>query len=186
MSLNANALVTFDNLDNSMGLIKRGDHPYGSNSLRIATKAGVGIYYYAQSNPLAGYADSECPVYQDILPIPTVSVTIYARASYSSPSQPVRIKYRIGGNAWLEKTIITLGNPTYSNVGSITVPEGEFIYFGFQNVSNVNVLYGEGNGGGYTSYCGQSAPYGIQYYANGSIYLNAKVNTSPPYIYSTC
>jgi hypothetical protein len=186
MSLNANALVTFRNLDNSMGLTKRGDHPYADTLDRIATKAGVGIYYYAQATPLAGYADSECPVYQDILPIPTVSVTIYARASYSSPSGAVKIKYRIGGNAWLTKQTTTLGNPTYSNLGSITVPEGEFIYFGIQNTSDVNVLYGEGNGGGYTSYCGQSAPYGIQYYANGSIYLNAKVNTSPPYIYSTC
>jgi hypothetical protein len=62
----------------------------------------------------------------------------------------------------------------------------ELIYFGFQNVSNVNVLYGEGNGGGYTSYCGQSSPYSLQYYANSSIYLNAKVNTSAPYIYTTC
>lgn len=184
MSLNANALVTFGDLDNSMGLIKRGTQPYGA--YRIATKGGVNTFYYAQSAPLAGYADNECPVYQDIVSVTTYSVTIYARASYSSPSQPVRIKYRIGGNDWLEKTITTLGNPTYSNLGSITVPEGEFIYFGFQNVSNVNVLYGEGNGGGYTSYCGQSAPYGIQYYANGSIYLNAKVNNSAPYIYTIC
>lgn len=184
MSLNANALVTFGNLDNSMGLIKRGEHPYSSD--RIATKAGVGIFYYAQASYLAGYADNECPVFQDIVPFPTYNVTIFARASYSSPAEPVRVKYRIGGNAWLQKTITTLGNPGYSNLGSIVVPEGEFIYFGFQNVSNVNVLYGEGNGGGYTSYCGQSAPYGIQYFSNGSIYLNAKVNTSPPYIYSTC
>lgn len=184
MSLNANALVTFGDLDNSMGLIKRGTQPYGA--YRIATKGGVNTFYYAQSAPLAGYADNECPVYQDIVPVPTYSVTIYARASYSSPSQPVRITYRIGGNDWLQKTITTIGNPTYSNLGSITVPEGEFIYFAFQSVLNADVLYGEGNGGGYTSYCGQSAPYGIQYYANGSIYLNAKVNNSAPYIYTIC
>lgn len=185
MSLNANALVTFGDLDNSMGLIKKGTQPYGA--YRIATKGGVNTFYYAQASYLAEYADNECPVYQDIVPVPTYNVTIYARASYDSAAEPVRVTYRIGGNDWLQKTITTLGNPTYSNLGSIVVPEGEFIYFGFRNsAGSSNVLYGEGNEGGYTSYCGQSAPYGLQYYADSSIYLNAKVNTSAPYIYTTC
>jgi hypothetical protein len=185
MSLNTNALVTFEDLDNSMGLIKRGTQPYGS--YRIATKANVGIYYYAQSAPLAGYANNECPVYQDIISVPKYNVTIYARASYSSPSQPVRITSRIGGNDWVTTAPTTLGNPSYTTVTTIVVPEGEFIYFGFRNVGDTNnVTYGVGNGGGYSGYCGQSAPYSTQFYANGSIYLNAKVNTSPPYIYSTC
>ena len=184
MGLTTNALVTFGNLDNSMGLIKRGDHPYDSN--RIATKAGVVVFYYVQSAPLAGYANNECPVYQDVLPVPSYSVTIFARASYGSAAEPVRVKYRIGGNAWVQKTITTLGNPGYSNLGSITVPEGGDIYFGFQNTLNVNVQYGVGNGGGYTGYCGQSSSYITQFYANSSIYLNALVNTSAPYLYTTC
>jgi hypothetical protein len=184
MSLNANALVTYANLDSSFGLIPNGAYPYTSN--RIATALGVKNYYYVQTSYLSGYANNECPVYQDIVALPSYSVTIYARASYSSPAEVIRIKYKIGDNTWVEKTLTTLGNPTYSSFGSITVPQGGTIYFGFQNPSYVNVQFGVGNGGGYSGYCGQSAPYSTQFYANGSIYLNAKVNTSPPYIYSTC
>jgi hypothetical protein len=185
MSLNANALVTFGDLDTSMGLIKRGTQPYGA--YRIATKGGVNTFYYAQASYLAGYADNECPVYQDIVPVPTYNVTIYARASYGSAAEPVRVTSKIGGNAWVTTYPTTLGNSSYSSVTTIVVPEGEFIYFGFRNVGDTNnVQFGVGNGGGYNGYCGQSAPYSAQFYANGSIYLNAQVNTSPPYIYSTC
>jgi hypothetical protein len=184
MSLNTNALVTYANLDSISGLIPNGAYPYTSD--RIATALGVKNYYYVQTSYLSGYANNECPVYQDIVALPSYSITIYARASYSSPAEPVRVKYKIGDNTWVQKTITTIGNPTYSNLGSITVPEGGIIYFGFQNVSNVNVQYGVGNGGGYSGYCGQSASYSTQFYANSSIYLNAQVNSSSPYIYSTC
>lgn len=184
MSLNANALVTYDNLDNSMGLIKNGAHPYDAN--RIATKFTIETYYYVNSSYLVDYLNNQCPVYQDIVSVPTYTITIYARASYSSPAQPIRIAYKIGDNSWTIKTTTTIGNPTYSNVGSIVVPENATIYFSCQNTSNVNVLYGVGNGGGYTSYCGQSAPYSTQFTANSDIYLNAKVNNSSPYIFTTC
>lgn len=185
MSLNTNALVTFGNLNNSMGLIKRGSNSYASN--RIATKLGIILYYYVQESYLSAYTYNQCPVYQDIISVPTYTVTIYARASYGSAAEPVRITSRIGGNDWVTTSPTTLGNPYYTTVTTIVVPEGEFIYFGFRNVGNTsNVVYGVGNGGGYTGYCGQSSSYSAQFYANSSIYLNAKVNTSPPYIYTTC
>ena len=101
----------------------------------------------------------------------TVSLNIQAKAQYSSGSS-AKIFYKINSGSWNLIGSYTLTTSYQSISHSVTVNDGDTIYYGVQNSSNVNVAFGTGNGGGYFGKCGQSNPYSASVINGMTTYLN--------------
>lgn len=105
-----------------------------------------------------------------------VSIQVKKEASTTIPA--LRIYYKIGvGGSWTLFFNSSVGT-TYTSAGDIIVPPSNVLYLSVQNTSDQNVTFGQGNGGLYTGFCGQSSPYSFTVSANSTQYLNARVVSS--------
>ena len=183
MSLITNAMVTL--AEGATYLMPNGAYPTGYDN-RCMSKSLLTSYYYVDATYLTSFASNQLVPYQNIVAAPTYTITIYAKSRTSSAA-PFRFWYAIGSNSAVNwKTLTISTTPSYSNLSTISIPQGAILYLGVTNTSNASVSFGTGNGGStYTGYCGiTTSPYSVTPSSSTSYYLNC--NTTSGNIPSPC
>lgn len=110
------------------------------------------------------------------------STTIFLTKQATTTFTPVKIYYKINTGSWVLLTTwsVPVNSPTYVEVTTkITASIGNTIYIGIQEASgNNNINFGEGSGGTFTGYCGQTTPYSFVLSSSVNKYINLAVSGS--------
>ena len=112
----------------------------------------------------------------------TANFNLQVKAQYNTGSS-AKIYYKINSGSWNLIGSYTLTTNYQSINHSVTVNDGDTIYYGVQNASNTNLAFGTGNGGSYFGKCGQSNPYSVLAVNGMTNYLNVAATIGG---YTTC
>ena len=175
MSLVNNYSVTYAEAI-SAGILANGTWPYATN--KCLTKYDCQTYLFCDSSYLTTYSSNQLVPYQNIVAAPTYTLSFQAHIQSNVINNICGFWYQLAGT-WTRWQITSISTqPSYSTLSSFTIPQGATIYLGVQNASNVNLVFGTGNGGAYAGYCGQSAPYSVTPSGNTTYYFNISTNGS--------
>lgn len=153
------------------GIYTNGTFPYSFD--KCLTRNDCETYLYCDNSYLSVYGQEQLVKYQDVIARPTYTISFQARIRTSVLNNVVGFWYYYGGNPWNRWQITTISTaPSYSNLLSVTIPQGASLYLACQNAANTNLVFGTGNGGSYGGYCGKSAPYFVTPSANTTYYFN--------------
>lgn len=118
-------------------------------------------------------------------PTPPASViNIYGKAQGTVFPPVAQVLYsKNGGATWLT-TMITTVSTSNTFMVSISPTAGDDLYFAVVDNSDANIVFGVGNGGGFTGFCGESSPYHYGVFSgNDNLYFNLQVVASN---YTSC
>lgn len=171
MAIGNNYSVTYGEATGTIGVIANGTFPDASN--KCLTRFDCETYLYCDNSYLTTYGTQQLVKYQDIVPAPTYTISFQARIKTSVLNNVVGFWYQLGSNAYVRWQITTISTaPSYSTLTSLTIPQGASLTLACQNSSNVNLVFGVGNGGSYGGYCGKSAAYLVTPTSNTTYYFN--------------
>lgn len=105
-----------------------------------------------------------------------VGINLYGKAQSSASLSVAQVYYSINAGAtWIPTILATvgLGNTFMYN---ITPTPGDDLYFAVRSNLNANLTFGTGDGGGFTGFCGESAPYHYGVFSSpDNVYFNLEV-----------
>jgi len=158
-----------------------------AGSFTPATGSLFELYESSSVNQAAPHAISEFrnKSYTSSINEDSSSISIQATEEVSTGINTLRVYYRINLGVWVQLGVDTDVNitPDYTPVGSISIANGDTLYLACRNSSDQNIQFGQGTGGGFTGYCGQTSPYSFTVSSNVTVSLNASATAGE---FNTC